>query len=94
MGNLNNNQNHRLPEPLREPELFLTEKPEAGFQAKYKNRLIDIDSWIDWQKFILPGDAFKEHLSSDLVPILRYINLIRIQSRFLFYNRLPLQGAK
>jgi len=61
MGNLNNNQNHRLPEPLREPELFLTEKPEAGFQAKYKNRLIDIDSWIDWQKFILPGDAFKEH---------------------------------
>ncbi len=66
MGNLNNNQNHLLPEPLREPELFLTAKPEAGFQVKYKHRIVNLDAWIDWQKFILAGDAFKEHFEFGL----------------------------
>ena len=66
MGNLNNNQNHLLPEPLREPELFLTAKPEAGFQVKYQNRIVDLDAWIDWQKFILAGDNFKEHFEFGL----------------------------
>lgn len=66
MGNLNNNQNHRLPEPLREPELFLTAKPEAGFQVKYLNKIVDLDAWIDWQKFILSGDNFKEHFEFGL----------------------------
>jgi hypothetical protein len=69
MGNLNNNQSHRMPESIREPELFLTAKPEAGFQAKYNDRVVTGDAWIDWQRMILQGDPFKEHfefgLSSD-----------------------------
>jgi hypothetical protein len=74
MGNLNNNQNHLLPEFLREPELFLTAKPEAGFQVKYQSRIVSADSWVDWQKFILAGDNFKEHFEfglSSAVTLLR-----------------------
>jgi hypothetical protein len=55
-----------LPEPLREPELFLTAKPEAGFQVNYLSRIVDLDAWIDWQKFILAGDNFKEHFEFGL----------------------------
>lgn len=66
MGNLNNNQSHRMPEPIREPELFLTAKPEAGFQVKYNNKTVALDTWIDWQQFILPGDPFKEHIEFGL----------------------------
>jgi hypothetical protein len=60
MGNLNQDQNHRLPEPMMDSEHFLVDKPEAGIQTKYENKFINADLWIDWQKMILAGDPFKE----------------------------------
>lgn len=60
MGNLNEDQNHLLPEPVMDSEHFLNSSPEAGIQAKYKNHLLKADMWIDWQKMIFKGDPFKE----------------------------------
>ena len=60
MGNLNQDQNHGLSEPMMDSEHFLTDKPEAGIQAKYENHNLKADLWIDWQKMIFKGDPFKE----------------------------------
>lgn len=60
MGNLNNDRNHDLIEPLLEPERFLTAKPEAGFQVKYNAPKFTTDIWFDWQQFIVQGDPFQE----------------------------------
>jgi len=60
MGNLNNDSNHDLIEPLLEPERFLTAKPEAGFQVKYNAPKFTTDIWFDWQQFIIQGDPFQE----------------------------------
>jgi hypothetical protein len=60
MGNLNNDRNHDLIEPLLEPERFLTAKPEAGFQVKYNAPKFTTDIWFDWQQFIIQGDPFQE----------------------------------
>ncbi len=60
MGNLNQDQNHGLSQPMMDSEHFLTDKPEAGIQAKFKNNNLKADLWIDWQKMIFEGDPFKE----------------------------------
>ncbi len=63
LGNLNANQNHNLPEPIADPERFLTAKPEAGLQIMYKSPNFTADLWIDWQQFILKGDPIKEQFA-------------------------------
>jgi hypothetical protein len=60
LGNLNSDFNHNLPEPIADPELFLSAKPEAGIQAKYKSKRLTTDFWIDWQQMIMRGDPYKE----------------------------------
>jgi hypothetical protein len=60
MGNLNEDQNHGLLEPVMDSEHFLNGSPEAGIQAKFKNHFLKADMWIDWQKMIFKGDPFKE----------------------------------
>ena len=60
IGNLDADENHLLPEPLFEPEIFYTAKPEVGIQTKYKSRFFTADLWIDWQQMIMHGDPYKE----------------------------------
>jgi len=60
IGNLNQDLNHGLAEPMQDSEHFLVEKPEAGIQAKFNNNWVKTDSWIDWQTMIFPGDPFRE----------------------------------
>ncbi len=67
MGNLNSDQNHGLSEPLMDPEHFITDQPEAGIQAKFKNHRLNADLWIDWQKMIFQGDPFKERFVFGIV---------------------------
>ena len=74
MGNLNNDRNHDLIEPLLEPERFLTAKPEAGFQLKYNAPRFTTDIWIDWQQFIVKGDPFEERFAFGAVAKLKLID--------------------
>jgi hypothetical protein len=60
MGNLNQDRNHGLAEPMMDSEHFFKERPEFGIQAKYNNRKFNADLWIDWQKVIFKGDPYKE----------------------------------
>lgn len=73
LGNLNSDQNHNLPEPLADPEMFLTSKPEAGLQARYNSRGFTADLWIDWQQFIVKGDPFKEQFAFGAVANLKIV---------------------
>ena len=60
MGSLNYDQNHGLIEPVMDREHYITDKPEAGIQVKFKNEKVLADMWIDWQQMIFRGDPFKE----------------------------------
>ena len=60
MGNLNQDGNHGLPEPLMDSEHFIWDKPEAGIQTKFKNNRWTVDMWIDWRTLIFAGDPYKE----------------------------------
>jgi len=60
IGNLNQDLNHGLAEPMQDSEHFLKDKPEAGIQAKYNNHWLKTDLWIDWQTMIFTGDPYRE----------------------------------
>lgn len=60
LGSLNQNNNHMLSEPMFEPEKFFTNKAESGIQFLYRTKRLNIDTWINWEQFILKGDPFQE----------------------------------
>jgi hypothetical protein len=60
MGNIYGGANHRLPEPLYNPELNLTSDPETGVQLLFNSKFFDFDSWLDWQSFIFKNDTHRE----------------------------------
>jgi hypothetical protein len=60
IGNLNQDLNHGLAEPMQDSEHFLKDKPEAGIQARFNNHWLKTDLWIDWQTMIFTGDPYKE----------------------------------
>ncbi|MUP37699.1 hypothetical protein [Labilibaculum euxinus] len=60
LGGLNQNNNHMLSEPMFEPEKFFTDKAESGIQLLYHTKRLKLDTWINWEQFILKGDPFQE----------------------------------
>lgn len=60
MGNLNQDQNHGLAEPVMDSEHLYKDRPEAGIQIKFNHDRWNADLWIDWQKMIFKGDPYKE----------------------------------
>jgi hypothetical protein len=60
MGNLNQDQNHGLSEPVFNGERIYKERPESGIQVKFEEKRWNADLWIDWQKMIFKGDPYKE----------------------------------
>ena len=73
LGNLNSDFNHNLPEQIADPEMFLTSRPEAGIQAKYESKRLNVDLWIDWQQFIVKDDPFKERFAFGAMTSFRLI---------------------
>ena len=60
IGDIYGGSNHRLIEPLYNPELNLTSDPEAGVQLLYKTKWIDLDLWVDWMTYIYNLDTHQE----------------------------------
>ena len=60
IGDIYGGSNHRLIEPLYNPELNLTSDPEAGLQLLYKTKWIDLDLWLDWMTYIYNLDTHQE----------------------------------
>ena len=66
LGDLDNSRNHRLISPIWEPERFLSDKPEAGFQFLHRSKQFYFDGWLNWEQFISDGDPFQEHLTAGI----------------------------
>lgn len=60
MGNINGFHNHRLPEPLFSFDRIYSTAPETGVQITADRKHHSTDIWLSWEKYILPGDDFKE----------------------------------
>ena len=66
LGSIYGGSNHRLIEPLYNPELNLTSDPEAGLQLLYRTKWLDLDLWIDWMTFIFEQDTHQEAFASGM----------------------------
>jgi hypothetical protein len=71
-GDIYGGANHRLIEPLYNPELNLMADPETGLQLLYHSRFVDVDAWVDWQSFIFNMDTHQESFVTGLSSRIKY----------------------
>jgi hypothetical protein len=71
-GNIYGGANHRLIEPLYNPELNLMADPETGLQLLHHSRFVDVDAWVDWQSFIFNMDTHQESFVIGLSSRIKY----------------------
>lgn len=86
LGNIYGGANHRLIEPLYNPELNLTADPEFGAQLLYQSSWLDTDVWVNWESFIFKNDTHQEAFTFGLSSRFKYNDP---QSLFHLYT--PLQ---
>jgi len=60
MGHIDGFNAHRLPEPIFSADRRYENSPETGLQVTADRKHHSSDIWLNWEKFILPGDNFKE----------------------------------
>jgi hypothetical protein len=60
LGDIYGGSNHRLIEPLYNPELNLTSDPESGLQFLYHSKWLQFDMWVDWMTYIYKLDTQQE----------------------------------
>lgn len=65
-GNLNQNRNQGLVKQLWEPERMMTDAPREGVQFLYESKNLELQNWMAWEQFILPGDPYQEHFTFGL----------------------------
>lgn len=63
IGQLYGNADHCLIEPIYSNDNYYAKKPEYGIQLRTGGK-IKTDIWIDWEKFILPGDPEQEQIGA------------------------------
>ena len=67
MGKLDGNISHQYIEPMLNPENRFLHPLEQGLQFVYKGKHLQSDIYIDWEKFLLWGQPFQEHLTQGTV---------------------------
>lgn len=60
LGDIYGGQNHRLIEPLFNPELNLSQDPEMGIQLLWDRPHLHADIWLNWQSYIFKMDTHQE----------------------------------
>ncbi len=60
LGNIRGNVQHRLIEPLFDPELLFLKPDESGVQFFHTSPKLWLDAWVDWEQFIFKGDSIPE----------------------------------
>ena len=60
LGDIYGGANHRVMEPLMNPEINLTQDPEMGFQLLLDLPRYQLDAWINWQSYIFEEDTHQE----------------------------------
>lgn len=59
-GDIYGAQNHRLIDPIYNPELSVSSDPEMGFQLLLDRPHVHFDAWVDWQSYIYELDSHQE----------------------------------
>ena len=57
---------HGLIEPIYSTDNYFSRNPEYGIQARMVLPRFRTDTWISWDRFILPGDPLKEEISGGI----------------------------
>jgi hypothetical protein len=65
-GTLESSLNHRLIEPLYDFERVLNDRLENGIQLLWQKEGLFLDTWINWQNMIYPGDPELEVFTAGL----------------------------
>ena len=60
LGDIFGGANHRVIEPLMNPEVNLTQDPEMGFQLLVDLPRYQLDAWVNWQSYIFEEDTHQE----------------------------------
>ncbi len=60
LGDIYGGANHRVLEPLMNPEVNLTQDPEMGFQLIAELSRWRLDAWLNWQSYIFEEDTHQE----------------------------------
>ena len=60
LGDIYGGQNHRLVEPLLNPEVNLSQDPEMGVQLLWDRPHLHADIWLNWQSYIFETDTHQE----------------------------------
>ena len=60
LGDIYGGANHRVMEPLMNPEINLTQDPEMGFQLIVELPRWRMDAWLNWQSYIFEEDTHQE----------------------------------
>jgi hypothetical protein len=63
MGSYNGGENHRLHEALFSFENHLTDIVENGILIRYSNPRLESETWLNWERFIVPGDTIQEQFT-------------------------------
>ncbi|SMO35978.1 hypothetical protein SAMN06265379_101252 [Saccharicrinis carchari] len=66
LGNIRGNVQHRLIEPMYNPELLYLKPDESGVQFYHSSPKVWLDAWVDWEQFIFKGDSIPEMFTSGL----------------------------
>lgn len=90
-GNLNENYNHGLVKQLWEPERVMTDAPREGIQFLYNSKSFEMQNWMSWEQFILPGDPYQEHFTFGLSGLARLysnsVTTVKIPLQLLIYHQ-------
>ncbi|MBI9061360.1 MAG: hypothetical protein JEZ14_05195 [Marinilabiliaceae bacterium] len=74
MGGLKGDVHHRLIEPVFDTEYQYTRPVENGFQFVFQGDKLWLDSWLDWEQFIFPGDNKPEKFTAGISSEYRFTN--------------------
>lgn len=90
-GNLDQTNQHGLPEQLWEPERTYTDKPEAGLQFLYSGTRMNSQIWVSWEQFIQKNDPYQERFTAGITANYFAFNrsqvTLKIPFEVLFYHQ-------
>ena len=66
MGALKGDVQHRMIEPVFNPENQYTRPVEQGIQFLFKGKNVWVDTWLDWDQFIFSDDTIPERFTYGL----------------------------
>jgi hypothetical protein len=78
LGSYNGGENHGVNEILFSFENHLTDLVENGVLINYNGKIINSETWLNWESFIFPGDTVQEKFTAGSSEKLNIVNTGRL----------------